>query len=41
MLHFAGNVFLTVAWFAAFGIDIKWMEKHSECSIGAFRWRGM
>jgi hypothetical protein len=41
MMHFAGDILLAMAWFAAFGIDVNWMEKHNGCSNGAFRWRGM
>jgi hypothetical protein len=41
MMHFAGDILLAMAWFAAFGIDVNWMEKHNGCTNGAFRWGGM
>lgn len=40
MLHFAGDVILALAWFAAFGVDAQWMQHHNGCSSGAFQWRG-
>jgi hypothetical protein len=40
MLHFAGDVFLALAWFAAFGIEANWIKHHNKCASGAFQWRG-
>jgi hypothetical protein len=40
MLHFAGDVFLALAWFAAFGIEAHWMKYHNKCANGPFQWRG-
>lgn len=40
MLHFAGDAFLAMAWFTAFGIEAQWIKYHNRCASGAFQWRG-